>query len=133
MRAKELRNLLENIPDETEILLRCQNHEHPSLGAKETIGILSVTPNLNESHKVVVFNPGRPVRLVSYMPQPTDLVSCMTCMKRRRIETCVKNNRICENCTATCECKGCGHFNIDMDDMFANKPHYEKDPNKGVK
>jgi hypothetical protein len=133
MRVKELKNLLERLPEDTEILIRCQNHERPVTGSRETVDIVSVTPNIGETKKYLMFNPSRAVRLYTYVPQPTDMVSCMSCTRKKRIETCVKRGKICEECTANCECKNCGHFNIDQEDVFAHKPNYEKDTTKNYR
>lgn len=128
MRAKELKAFLNKLPDDTEILIRCQVHEHPSMGVKETVGIASVTPQLNGTVHQIMFNADKAIRMVSFQPQPTDLVSCKTCVRASRILACQKRERMCEECKATCECKDCGHFNIDSMEPYSNRPKYERDP-----
>lgn len=133
MRAKELKQFLSKLPDDTEILIRCQVHERPPMGAKETVNVASITPHFNDTTHQIVFNPERLTRLTSFQPNPTDLVVCTDCVRAARIAVCQKRGRVCEECKATCECKECGHFNIEMDEPFQVRPHYEKDPYKKEK
>ena len=76
MRAKELKQFLNKLPDDTEILIRCQVHEHPAMGAKETVGVASITPLLSETRHQIMFNPEKIVRMASFQPLPTDMVCC---------------------------------------------------------
>lgn len=133
MRAKELKQFLNKLPDDTEILIRCQVHEHPPMGAKETVGVASITPMLSETKHQIMFNPERLVRMTSYQPMPTDMVMCTDCVRANRIATCQKRGRACEECNATCECKNCGHFNCDVEEPYSNRPNYERDPHTKIK
>jgi hypothetical protein len=126
MRVKELKNLLNQIPDETEVLLRCQLHEKAGTGVNETTSIVSVTPNIGTDNKYIILNPDRGVRLCAFMPQDTAIVSCATCVRRQRIEICKTRGKKCSECLAVCECKSCGNENIEKEDVFANKPKYER-------
>ena len=128
MRAKELKAFLNKLPDDTEILIRCQVHEHPPMCAKETVEIESVTPQLNDTVHRIMFNANKAIRVTSFQPNPTDLVSCKECVRANRILTCQKKERSCEDCKATCECKDCGHYNVDSMEPFSNRPKYERDP-----
>lgn len=133
MRAKELKEFLNKVPDDTEILIRCQVHERPPMGAKETISIASLTPNFGENIHQIMFNPERLTRLMSFQPNPTDMVVCKDCVRAARIFVCQKRGKVCEECKATCECKQCGHFNIEMEEPFQVRPNFEKDPYKQEK
>lgn len=126
MRAKELRNLLNNIPDDTQILIRCQVHESTADNATEMVSVVSITPHLNDFNRYIIFNPEKNVRLAAFMPHPTDLVSCKTCVNASRVSTCAKKGRDCDSCRATCKCKDCGHSNIGVEEPFELKPNYER-------
>lgn len=126
MKVRELRNLLNKMPDETDVLLRCQTHEKSRSGARETTEIVSVTPNLGEEEKYIILNTDRAVRLSTFMPEDNTKVSCMTCVRRQRIEICKSRGKQCADCMAVCECKKCGNENIKDEDIFENKPKYEK-------
>lgn len=129
MRVKELKNLLDKMPEDTEVVFRCQLHEITSIGVKETIPIMSAMPVLTSSNKMLILNPEKPVRLDILIPLPTDLVKCTTCTKRNRLQTCIKRGRSCDECQANCDCKNCGHNNMEDEVSFVNRPHYEKDHN----
>jgi hypothetical protein len=126
MRAKEFKKFLNNIPDDTEILIRCQLHEDSPPGLKETVKVVSITPQLNDYKRQVILNAEKVVRLAAYLPHPADLVSCETCTNASRISTCVKKGRDCDACRATCNCKDCGHHNIGIAEPYERKPNYEK-------
>ena len=128
MRAKELKQFLNKLPDDTEILIRCQVHEHPAMGAKETVGVASITPMLSETRHQIRFNPEKIVRIASFQPLPTDMVCCTECVRAARIATCQKRGRVCEECRATCECKDCGHFNTETEEPYSIRPRFERDP-----
>lgn len=129
MRVKELKNLLNQIPDETEVLLRCQTHEKVGPRVNETETIMSITPNIGETEKYILLNTTRAVRLATFLPQDTAMVNCKTCVRKQRIEICKSRNKSCAECLAVCECKQCGNQDIECDDIFANKPKYEKNLN----
>lgn len=126
MRAKELKNLLNNIPDDTQIFIRCQLHEDTPNNATETIPVISVTPHINDYDRYIIFNAEKVVRLAAFMPHPADFVSCKTCVNASRISTCAKKGRDCTNCRATCKCKDCGNTNIGLEEPFEKKPNYER-------
>ena len=130
MRAKELKNFLERVPEDTEILLRCQCHELSPAGAKETIGITSITPHINGVEHQIMLNADRPIRLCSLMPDANTLVSCLSCVRGSRIKVCKQRNKICEECDAVCDCKVCNNYNIDSRLPFSTRPKYEEDPHK---
>jgi len=130
MRAKELKEFLAKVPDDTEILIRCQNHERPPMGTKETVEISSITPTINNYTHKVMFNPSKTVRLMAWCPDLTDFVSCDECVRCARIKACVKKGRQCEGCTAVCECKNCGHYDITSAKPFSEKPKFERDTTK---
>lgn len=127
MRVKELKNFLNKMPDEAEIVLRCQNHETVRTGVREVTEILSVSQNIGQTDKYIIFNPKRAVRLSSFLPRDTEMVNCKSCIKRKRIEICKERGKMCADCAAVCECKNCGNLDIENDDTFSNKPNYERD------
>lgn len=130
MRAKELKNFLANIPDDTEILIRCQTHERPPAGTKESVGIASLTPTINDVKHQVVFNSDKNLRTMTWTPELTDMVVCEDCVRCSRIKTCTKRGRHCEGCTAVCECKNCGYLDTDTPKPYSQRPKFEKDPTK---
>ena len=130
MRAKELKRFLANIPDDTEILIRCQNHERPPMGSKETISIVSVTPILNDYVHQVVLNPEKSTRLSAWTPDLTEFVSCEDCVRASRIKTCAKRGRVCETCSAVCDCKDCFHSDIAIPKPYSEKCKFERNLNR---
>ena len=129
MRVKELKQFLNNVPDDTEIFIRCQLHEKVPMGVKEYTPVASITPHLNDTKHEIIFNADKLIRLTAYQPEETDLVMCESCVRASRIFTCSKRDRDCDTCKATCDCKLCGHFNITEAEPFSNKPKYERNLN----
>ena len=130
MRAKELKNFLNKIPDDTEILLRCQNHEIVSASVKETVGIVSVTPHINEVTHQVILNADKSIRLCSFMPDLSTLVVCDNCVRGDRIKACKQRGKACEDCQAVCDCKNCNNYNIDVPQPFSIRNKYEEGKKK---
>lgn len=128
MKVKELRNLLNKLPDDTEVYLRCQTHERPRQNTREVVSIASVTNNIGMTEKFIMFNAERAVRLTSFLPQDSEVVNCRTCVRKQRIDICKSRNKMCDTCEAVCECKLCGNQNVEDDDYFSNKPKYERNP-----
>lgn len=125
MRAKELKNFLMNVPDDTEILLRCQEHERVSIGKKEEIGIKSVTPTINDYKHIIVLNPERTVRLANWLPEQTEPVLCKDCSNGTRMHTCTEKGKFCSTCMAVCRCKECGYTDTNVPKPFSQRPNFE--------
>jgi hypothetical protein len=126
MRVKEFRNIIENMPDDAEVLIRAQLHQSVQGRNNEYCVISSVNPILTNDQKKLVLNPESKLRLFSWRPENNEYVVCANCQNFDKLQACRKKRRSCEECTMPCNCRKCDPFNSDSPLLYTERPMYTK-------
>lgn len=130
MRAKELKAVINKMPDDAEILIRAQIYEQNELQRPGYINVDSISHIVDASNQKVILNPQRDLRCVTWQPHKKELVDCSQCKNGNKIRSCKSKNRVCGYCEITCKCKLCDTSNIDLPVPFEKRLMWEKKVDK---
>ena len=129
MRVKELKTLINKIPDDAEIVIRAKMHKPNGLERVEYAYVASATPIINPSEQKIILNPVRELNAKTWQPENNEAVKCESCKMIHRIKSCKTKGKFCSDCDVTCNCKFCDTANIDLPLPYYKRPMYETSEN----
>lgn len=124
MRVKELKMMLEKMPEDSEVLIRARARRSSRVEGSETVTIGSATPIINSEEHKIILNPLKTLRLNTFQPEKDEEVFCTQCTNYVKLDNCKKKGKVCATCTFNCPCKQCSPLNSDSPTTFAARPMY---------
>ena len=126
MRIKEFKNIIDKMPDDTEIVVRALLHEPNKITKDDTVTIESFNIVSNDMNSVIILNPIRKLRGMTWRPEDRTLVLCENCVSYPKISNCKKKDNDCFECNTPCRCRLCNTEDIKEELMFSKRPMWEK-------
>lgn len=126
MRGKEFKSIIENIPDDAEIVIRALLHAPDRIIKDDMASIESFTITGSDTEPTIILNPTRRLRGVTWQPENRSKVLCADCLNFSKISKCKKAHRDCFECNSPCRCRLCDTEDIKEEVMFMKRPMWEK-------
>lgn len=125
MRAKELKQMLNKLPDNTEIIIRAQVHQDDNIKHSEFVQISSANAKISNLDNLLILNPVKTLRVSKWVPKDNELVDCVSCKHYSSLISCRSRDRDCTTCFANCSCSKCNPSNPTIKCTFAERPQWE--------
>ena len=130
LRVKELKNLLNKMPDDAEIAVRAKMHKPNGIDRAEYAYVASATVIINPVEQKVILNPVRELKAKTWQPERNEMVECDLCKMGSRVKLCKSKDKLCSYCEVTCNCKLCDTTNIDIALPYYKRPMWEEKQKK---
>ena len=124
MRVKELKAMLDKIPDDAEVLIRAKINKSSRGEKSQTTVVGSASPIVDSENQQIILNPIKPLRLINLQPDKNEEVFCTNCAYFKKLDACKNKGRSCSTCNISCQCKLCLPYNPDSPATYAERSMY---------
>lgn len=127
MRVKEFKNIINNMPDDAEVVIRGQTHKISKSGRIDSVIVASASPVVNGEEQKLVLNPMRKIKTSTWVPELEESVSCLDCLNYEKLTLCNRKGRVCAECNSgNCPCNHCFPLNVDSPVPFKDRNMFEQ-------
>lgn len=125
MRVKELRIMLDKLPDDCEVVIRAQTKQN-EVRATDDIKITAANfKPASTKPAAFILNPEKPLRTMQLIPNEKQPVLCTECINFHKLNVCISRARSCDTCYLNCPCKGCRSGNPSVGLPMKDRPNWK--------